>query len=320
MTSPPRLLIVDDDASAIQALYKTLEDLGSVHFATSGADALALVEHTPVDLILLDARMPGMDGFVTCRALQRMHPDVPVIFVTASSDFATEIKALESGASDFITKPINPPVVRARVAVHLKLKAQSDLLRGLTTRDPLTGLANRRVLDERLAMEWRRAARQQLTLSLLMIDIDHFKAYNDSYGHLQGDDCLCRVAQTLADNVTRAGDLVARYGGEEFAVLLPGSHRACAMALAEKLRGAVRALAIPHPHCSTGPWVTLSIGVASAQPVLPRHSEDRSDVAQSKALSESGLHLGKDLVDRADQALYAAKTEGRDRVRVSPAV
>lgn len=216
MESMARILIVDDDPASIEVLDNALEGIGEVRCATSGPDALALLLKYPIDLVLLDARMPGMDGFATSHAMQRHYPDIPIIFVTVASDFDSEIRALEAGASDFISKPINPPVVRARVGVHLKLKAHIDLLRSLSGCDPLTGVANRRALNERLSQEWRCAARHQQPLSLLMIDVDHFKAYNDHYGHTQGDACLHQVAQMLAATVNRAGDLVARYGGEEF--------------------------------------------------------------------------------------------------------
>ncbi len=330
-----KILIVDDEPAVIQLLRKTLHGMGELRYATGGEDALTLVAAAPPDLILLDANMPGLDGFATCVALQRDYPEIPVVFVTAGSDFANEIRALEAGASDFITKPINPPVVRARVAMHLKFKAQTDLLRDLGHRDPLTGVANRRALDERLALEWRRATRRQFPLSLLMIDIDHFKAYNDYYGHIAGDLCLERVGQALAETVSRAEDLVARYGGEEFAVLLAGNGPAEALALAEKVQLAVRALAVPHARSSAGDWVSLSIGVASIQPAFDAIASvnlppDQSDQPGRSAAPEqrepsaspndaaaeylSGFQLSQELFARADQALYAAKAGGRNRV------
>jgi diguanylate cyclase (GGDEF)-like protein len=316
MESMARLLIVDDDPTSIEVLDHALEGVGEVRCATSGADALALLAQYPIDLVLLDAQMPGMDGFATCHAMQRQYPDLPIIFVTVASDFGNEIRALEAGASDFISKPINPPVVRARVGVHLKLKAHIDLLRSLSGRDPLTGVANRRALDERLIQEWRRAARHQQPLSLLMIDVDYFKAYNDHYGHTHGDRCLHQVAQMLAATVTRAGDLVARYGGEEFTVLLAGSPLAVAVALAEKIRAAVHALDIPHARSTAVPRVTVSIGAASLFPTPLPDSATPPDVAPLTSGEPSGFALARTLFDQADQALYAAKAAGRDRVSV----
>lgn len=314
MESIARILIVDDDPAAIEVLDNALEGAGDVRCATSDPDALALLAKYPIDLVLLDAQMPGMDGFATCYAIQQHYPSIPIIFVTAASDFGNEIRALEAGASDFISKPINPPVVRVRVGVHLKLKAHIDLLRFLSVRDPLTGVANRRALDERLSQEWRRAARHQQPLSLLMIDVDHFKAYNDYYGHTQGDACLHQVAQALAATVNRAGDLVARYGGEEFAVLLAGSPLAVAVALAEKIRAALHALDIPHARSTTGPQVTISIGAASLLPAPLPDSATPPDAALAAPDGASGFPLARTLFDQADQALYAAKAAGRNRV------
>ena len=336
MKHEAKILIVDDEPAAIQMLRKTLQGMGVLRYATSGQEALELVASDPPDLILLDANMPGMDGFTTCLALQEHYPDIPVVFVTASGDFAHEIRALEAGASDFITKPINPPVVRARVAMHLRFKAQSDLLRDLSHRDPLTGIANRRALEERLSSEWRRAARHQVPLSLLMLDVDHFKTYNDHYGHIAGDACLERVAEALSQTIGRAEDLVARYGGEEFAALLAGSGPEEALALAEKVRAAVQALAIPHARSSASDWLSVSIGVASVQPVggaagsAARGGAGASgeadesvgtgapgEVVKPSAASPSGFQISQELFERADQALYAAKQAGRNRVSVN---
>ena len=331
----PKILVVDDERLAIEVLCNAIEDLGDVSYATSGMQAQAMMAEAPVDLILLDARMPDLDGYDTCVALQRDYPDIPVVFVTAAHDPKSEIRALEAGASDFITKPINPPVVRARVTMHLRFKAQSDLLRNLSHRDPLTGVANRRALEERLAVEWRRAARHRFPLSLLMLDVDHFKAYNDHYGHIAGDACLERVAEALSQTIGRAEDLVARYGGEEFAALLAGSGPEEALALAEKVRAAVQALAIPHARSSASDWVSVSIGVASVQPgggaagsAAPGgagetggadesvRTGEHGEVSTPSAASPSGFQISQELFERADQALYAAKQGGRNRVCV----
>jgi diguanylate cyclase (GGDEF)-like protein len=318
MTPEPNILIVDDDPSAIQVLHNALQGLGKIRYATGGRNALALLAEHPCDLVLLDAHMPEMDGFATCQALRQDYPDLPVLFVTADHDFATEVRALETGARDFISKPVNPPVVRARVGVHLQLKTLYDRLRDLNSRDPLTGVANRRALNERVAQEWRRATRHRQPLGLLMIDIDHFKRYNDCYGHLQGDECLRQVTQVLTETATRTGELVARYGGEEFAVLLPGNDTAAAVALAEQIRAAVGRRAIPHACSDTAPQVTLSLGAASVRPLVPPHDQGASPTPPD-APGEAGLHLARELFDRADRALYAAKAAGRNQVSVSDA-
>jgi diguanylate cyclase (GGDEF)-like protein len=264
--SRPRLLIVDDDPAAIQVLHRILGDLGEIAFATSGAMALARLRGQIPDLILLDAEMPGMDGFATCHAIKAdpAAADVPVLFVTSSSDVETEIRALELGAVDFIHKPVSAPVVRARVRTHLTLKQKSDELHRLITTDSLTGIANRRAFDDALAREWRRAARQRSELSLIIADVDHFKRYNDHFGHPAGDECLRQVARALAGSVARAGDVAARYGGEEFAILLPQTSGKDAAAVAEKICHRIRGLGLPHPKSDAG-IVTVSLGVASVQ-------------------------------------------------------
>ena len=317
--NPPQLLVIDDDPLAIQVLAMALEDVGEVSFATDGQSALRMLATQPTDLVLLDAEMPGMDGFATCAAIHQRLPDLPVIFVTAAADAASEVRALELGAVDFISKPINPPVVVARVNTHLKLKRYGDELRALATRDPLTGVANRRALFARLDHEWRRAARTGTPLSLMMIDVDFFKRYNDHHGHPEGDECLRRVAQAISMTASRASDLVARYGGEEFAVLMADTPPDRAELLAWRVRDAVRALGISHARSDVADRVTVSIGVADALP-----SPERPAIAPTPqpepAAAGSESPAAREFFARADRALYEAKRSGRDRVvRFGPA-
>ena len=320
MNSPPiKLLIVDDDPLAIQSLYNVVDEFGAIRFATSGQAALMLMAEEEADLVLLDANMPDLDGFASCRLLKQDYPDTPVIFVTAASDPASEVQALEAGAVDFITKPLNPPVVKARVRTQLLLKENSDRLRQLSKLDPLTGLANRRALDEQLAKEWRRGMRDRTPLAMLMLDIDHFKAFNDHYGHLEGDKALTLVADTLKACASRVGDLVARFGGEEFSVLLWNCNQSQALAVAEKIRQAVANLEIPHEHSSVASHVTVSIGVAGGIPSFPGDAGGEGAPAGVPALKPtvSELPSKRALFDRADAALYVAKQSGRNRVMVS---
>ncbi|MDP3439897.1 MAG: diguanylate cyclase, partial [Azonexus sp.] len=245
----PRLLVVDDQPINIQTLYQIFHADHEVFVATGGAQALAFCrDNPPPDLILLDVVMPDMDGIEVCRRLNAdpALADIPVIFITACSEPADETGALEAGGVDFIAKPVNPAVVRARVKTHLTLKAQADLLRSLVFVDGLTGVANRRRFDETLQIEWRRCRRSDAPLTLLMIDIDHFKRYNDHYGHQTGDACLQKIAATLKACLKRAHDLVARYGGEEFVAILPATDLPGAYAIAERMRKAVEALNIPN--------------------------------------------------------------------------
>ncbi|NCA88427.1 MAG: diguanylate cyclase [Gammaproteobacteria bacterium] len=299
MQDRPRILIVDDVPENIEVLGEILADNYDIQCAFSGPEALELAVDRP-DLILLDVLMPGMDGLEVCACLKAnaATAEIPVIFITAKNNPEAEIAAFAAGAVDFITKPVNPVTARARIQTHLTLKQQKDLLRAQAMVDGLTGIANRRFFDERLLAEWRHLQRHQRPLALLMIDIDHFKAYNDHYGHQAGDNCLRRVATTLGASMQRAHDLAARYGGEEFVCMLPECDLEGAATKAEAVRLAVATLAIPHAASPSGDQVTLSIGVAAAIPSLQTHPDT--------------------LVSAADAQLYQAKVEGRDRVRAAP--
>lgn len=294
-----RLLIVDDAMENIQILNHVLGEEHEVLFAMNGEKALELArEHRP-DLILLDAVMPGMDGYEVCAALHAAAElrDIPIIFVTALTTPEDETRALESGAVDFITKPFNVAVVRARVRTHLTLKRQSDALRELTLTDALTGVANRRCFNDAIENEWRRCGRGRSQLSVIMIDIDHFKLYNDAYGHQAGDACLKRVAGAMLQCAGRPPDLVARYGGEEFVVLLPQVGEQGAETVAQRILESVAELAIPHRMSTVSDAVSVSLGVAT---VMPGENGDASQ-----------------LVRTADLALYEAKAGGRKRYCVA---
>lgn len=294
LAASSRILIVDDSPMSVRLLAQFLRDLGHVHFATSGETALAMALGLRPHIVLLDVEMPGMDGYAVCRRFQAQAElrDIPIIFVTAHTDVEHELLGLEAGAVDFISKPINELIVRARVRTHLTLKRQTDLLRKLAARDGLTGAFNRRSFDERIAQEVRRHRRLAGSLALAMIDIDCFKAYNDRYGHLQGDDCLRLVAQAIEGAARRPGDMLARYGGEEFALILPGTDASGTSHVAGMLCECVRQLRIPHAASSVRDIVTISVGIAAA-PAAPC-----TPVA---------------LIGAADRALYRAKATGRDR-------
>ena len=291
----PRILVVDDQPTNIQTLYQVLKGDYDVAMATNGSQAIELCQRRPPDLVLLDVVMPGIDGFEVCRRLKTdpATRDVPVIFVTARDSTEDETLGLEVGAVDFIAKPVNPPVVRARVRTHVALKRQADLLRSMAFNDGLTGVANRRWFDERLQVEWLRCRRNKLPLSLILLDLDHFKAYNDRYGHQAGDDCLRAVAAAMKARRGRPADLLARYGGEEFVCLLPETPIEGARAKADDLGRAVLELAMPHADSATGGVVTISRGVATASPAV--------DGAQNE------------LLQHADEKLYVAKRAGRNR-------
>ncbi len=298
----PRLLVVDDQAINVQALYQAFAADHQVLMATNGEQAISVCINKQPDLVLLDVVMPGLDGYEVCARLKGDDAtrDIPVIFVTAHHDEEAETRGLDVGAVDFISKPINPRIVRARVKTHLTLKRQSDLLRQWVYIDGLTGVRNRRYFDERLAEEWSRAIRHDTALSLALIDVDHFKRYNDRYGHGAGDDCLRRVAQALRGELKRPSDLLARYGGEEFVVLLPDTHAAGAALLGQQLAEAVARLGIPHAGSDVAPGVTVSVGVCTKPQGLP---------AGDARFTPTGL------LKAADEQLYAAKTGGRNQLR-----
>jgi diguanylate cyclase (GGDEF)-like protein len=292
----PRLLLVDDQHINIQELYEIFRQEHEVYIATSGMQALELCLSNPPDLILLDIIMPGMNGLEVCRRLksEKRTQDIPIIFVTAQDNPEDETRGLDAGAVDFISKPFNHAVVRARIQTHLTLKAQSDLLRSMAFIDGLTGVANRRHFNECLDTEWRHCRRLKIPLALFLIDIDHFKKYNDNYGHQDGDACLREVASILKEQLRRPHDLAARYGGEEFACLLPGIVGEGALHKAQTMLQAIRDRHIPHASSETAPFVTISLGMAVIIPG-PDQQPDQ-------------------LVALADARLYQAKQQGRDRV------
>lgn len=310
-----RLLIVDDDPGTVRLLIQILKDMGTIQFSTSGAEAVDLARAFRPDLILLDVEMPDMDGFSVCEKIKSdpAFEDVPILFVTAHGEVEFETRALAAGAIDFIQKPPNSAVVKARVRNYLALKQRTDQLRLLSAVDGLTGVANRRAFDAALDLEWRRACRTGDPLSLLMIDVDYFKRFNDTYGHQAGDDCLRAVAATLAAKAKRPGELVARYGGEEFVVLLPNCTGEQAGCLAETIRAGVADLKIPHLASDVASDVTISLGVACISSVCEAsEAHTRSNgICQIKETCKRGP---ADVIKAADGALYEAKRAGRNRV------
>jgi diguanylate cyclase (GGDEF)-like protein len=294
--TPATVLIVDDAPSNLVILTESLRAEFDVRIATSGPEALRLVGEVPPDLILLDILMPDMDGYEVCRRLKAIPStsNIPIIFLTAKGDVADETLGLAIGAVDYIVKPVSLPIVQARVRTHVELKRRGDLLETLSLRDGLTGIANRRRFDDSLGRAWRQALRNAIPLSLVMADIDHFKAYNDTYGHMAGDECLRAVAHTLADALKRPGDLAARYGGEEFAMVLEDTTLAGAVHLAEGMRRAVEVLGLAHQGTGVSDVVTVTLGVATA---IPRPGQ-----------------LPETLIGMADRKLYEAKVAGRNRV------
>jgi diguanylate cyclase (GGDEF)-like protein len=281
----PTVLIVDDQPANVHALARILGAEVSTRFALDGEQALVRVGAEPVDLILLDVMMQGLDGFAVCQRL-KANPrtaGIPVIFVSGLTEGTDEERGFEVGAVDYIHKPFLPAIVRARVQTHLRLRAALAELERMARLDPLTGLANRRQFDQGLSVLAAETAAEGTLMALLIVDVDHFKRINDAVGHGEGDLVLIEVSRRLADTVEPDG-LVARWGGEEFACAMRGDDEH-AMALAERIRERVALTPI------AGRQVTVSIGVALLAP--------GDDVREAFA--------------RADAALFQAKQAGRDR-------
>jgi diguanylate cyclase (GGDEF)-like protein len=296
----PCLLVVDDQPGNFLIMKQALCPDYQLITLTSGLEALAFCQKHPLpDLILLDILMSDMDGLEVCRHLKNdpLTADIPVLFITAQSAPEDESAALAAGGVDFISKPINSLVLRARIHTHLLLKAQQDRFRSQAYIDGLTNLTNRRRFDELLVSAWRNGQRTGQPLALMIIDIDHFKLYNDHYGHPAGDACLKAVSTTIAQHFSRAYDVTARYGGEEFACILPNTRPDGALAKAMGLCRSIAALALPHTTSPVASIVTASIGVA----VFDFDGSLDPDSSPEQLLLT------------ADSALYTAKHEGRNR-------
>ncbi|AOI59734.1 diguanylate cyclase [Burkholderia diffusa] len=319
--APAMVLLVDDQTIVAEAIRRALVDEDGIdfHYCPRSDDALASAIETRPTVILQDLVMPGTDGLSLVKAY-RANPatrDVPIIVLSTQEEPVIKSAAFAAGANDYLVKLPDRIELIARIRYHSRSymnllqrdeayralrQSQQQLLeanlelRRLTHSDGLTGLSNRRYLDEYLAAEWRRGTRERSELSLLMIDVDNFKLYNDTYGHVSGDSVLKQVAATIERSLGQAGDLAARFGGEEFAVVMPATSPGAARLLGEKIRLAVESLRLEHAHSSTGRYVTISIGGASIVPAagVPTTS----------------------LIEAADRALYRAKHDGKNRVEI----
>ena len=304
-----KILVVDDIPVNIQLMQTYLSSVGyDTVVARNGEEALVQVKDHQPDLLLLDVMMPKMDGFETCRLLKGNQETryIPVIMVTALNEIEDKIKGIEAGADDFITKPFNKLELLARVKSLLRMKNLHDQLqdkikqleeakerlRELAVTDGLTSLYNYRYFKEFLAQELRRGERHNTNVSVVMIDIDFFKNYNDSYGHLAGDEVLRILARLMRENI-RSIDLAARYGGEEFALVLPETNKSAARIVANKIKKLVEEFEFRNEETQPNGKLTVSMGVATYP-------------GDGKVM--------EDLINRADQWLYQAKAGGRNRV------
>jgi diguanylate cyclase (GGDEF)-like protein len=291
------LLIVDDDNSSLMMLSHILEKEYTIRVASDGVSAIRIAEKYVPDLILLDIIMPEMDGYQVFNELYHSEKTshVPVIFITGLNKNNDEKKGLELGAVDYISKPFDDTIVKLRVHHQIRIVNQLRTIEHLSMMDQLTGIANRRNFDNRLRAEWGRAMRENIPISLLIMDVDHFKDYNDTHGHQQGDKALCLIADILTNTLKRTSDFAARWGGEEFAVLLPHTDSAGGVAIGEQIRKNIEKAELP---CENGDITRLavSIGVNAHVPT-------------------TDCSIG-DFFSGADRALYKAKNSGRNRVCV----
>ncbi len=297
--SPAVVLAVDDSPEVLALLRARLKpEALELVTASSYAQGLSLAHELRPDLILLDVEMPEHSGFDLCRRLKDdlATAHIPIIFLTGSSDIETKVHGFDLGATDYVTKPFHPAELRARVRAALRMKRAQDMLTQRAQIDALTGLHNRAHLDELLAGAIVRSTQSRRPLSLVMLDLDHFKSLNDGYGHPFGDLVLQRVGDLLSRS-TRSTDTACRYGGEEMAIVLVDTGVEQAVAFAERIRADIERLEL----CPRGKLVrvTASLGVAEAS----------TREAPNEAM-QAGL-----LVGRADEALYLAKHGGRNRVR-----
>jgi diguanylate cyclase (GGDEF)-like protein len=304
------ILVVDDSPTIRAALKSLLERMGhSVAEASEGKQALQMYRENRPGLVLIDVVMPVMDGYEAARHMRETSAEewVPIIFLSSKEADQDLDRAIEAGGDDYLVKPVSFVVLNAKIRALQRIESMRakqlemsrDLaaanreLEKLSRLDGLTGIANRRYFDSYLLTEVRRGARERQPLSLILLDVDHFKAFNDCYGHQVGDDCLRRVAAALSSAGRRPADLPARYGGEEFAIVLPATALEGAVDVAKAVARVIGGLAIPHARSAVDPNVTLSQGIVSLVPEKETSSED--------------------LIERADQALYQAKQQGRNR-------
>ena len=294
----PTLLIVDDHADSRMLLAELMRGDCRIVLAQDGRTALQrAVDSAAISLILLDVAMPDIDGYEVLRRLRadERTAGIPVMFITGQSTEEAEERALRAGAVDYVQKPIHSAIAHARILNQLKLAAQRQELADLSERDELTGIANRRHFDKMYDKAIRHAVRAAEPLGIAMIDIDHFKQFNDHYGHSAGDDTLRQVARTLAASVHRSYDVLARYGGEEFVLLLPTATEIAGTL--EQMRRNVMGLAIPHAMTQPIGVVTISCGG-----VLVKNPTRPDDAPR--------------LLEQADRLLYSAKNTGRNRVMI----
>ncbi|MCL2800537.1 MAG: diguanylate cyclase [Treponema sp.] len=300
------ILIVDDDTSNLMELTHILSSEYKIHAVKDGASALEKADEYLPDLIIMDIVMPDMNGFEVFEKLKESDKTkaIPVIFITGNTESGDEIKGLACGAVDYLRKPFNDTIVKLRVLHHIQIINQLRMIEQLSMSDQLTNLPNRRSFEARINEEWNKANREKTPISVLILDIDHFKLYNDTYGHQQGDAALRAIAKIFTHVLRRPGDFVARWGGEEFIVLLSNTDLKGALEVAEHMRAAVEEAEIPGTD-GLMTKITVSIGANTKM-------HDSEQQASNTERRYSGAM--DEFISRADMALYDAKKKGRNRV------
>lgn len=290
--SDARILIVDDEILNQQILKSILEDEYNTFVASSGDEAIEFCHRHMPDLVIMDVQMPSMDGWTACKMMQSSINlrHIPVIFATSLETLEAEANCWHSGGVDFLVKPVSSVSLQNRVKTHLTLKFQSDMLKKMAFKDGLTHLYNRRYFDDLIPKEFALARRNKSCLSIIMVDIDHFKHYNDTYGHQKGDKCIKLVADTLSKVIHRPTDFVARYGGEEFVCVLPNTDEQGVKVISKSIQEAIQEVKLAHLDSEFG-VVTVSMGLATSSSTTMDMSE---------------------LLGDADKHLYQAKSNGRN--------
>lgn len=301
-----KILLVEDSATLRHAMSQYITDAGHTPLiAHSGEEALQLLEDTPVDMIIMDVEMPGLNGFETTRLIREWLGGhwIPIVFVTGLNEDENYREGIDAGGDDYLIKPVSFMIIKAKIRAMERIAEMRDQLNRLNAEletlsqlDSLTQTFNRRTFNELAQQQWLVAARQQTPISMLMIDVDHFKLYNDHYGHPAGDVCLKRVTWAIKSCLHRPTDLLGRYGGEEFIVLLPETDINGAFMVAESINRAVAAENLRHEVSPTQDHVTVSVGGACC-------------------ITTDG-HSLEELIKTADRALYKAKRSGRNRALV----
>lgn len=293
----PVVLVIDDSQDIHDILAVRLKpEQVDLHAALEAQDGLTRARALVPDLVLLDIDMPNMTGFEICQRLKDdpMTAAVPIIFLTGAAEVHTKVQGFDLGAVDYVTKPFEPAELRARVRAALRTKRYHDLLATRAQIDGLTGLWNRAYFDRRLREEALAAVRYERPVSLVLLDLDHFKRLNDDHGHPFGDRVLQAVGEILWGEL-RAVDAPCRYGGEELGLILTHTDLDGAMVVGERVRAAIASMSLRHKGAQVR--VTASVGVSATSLVEPRTAV-----------------TGELMIDLADQALYRAKRGGRDRV------